>query len=470
MFEYFVVFAEMRTGSNFLEANLNEFDDLICYGEVFNPHFIGQQKKKELFGVTLEQREAAPLSLIKRIKENSEGLPGFRFFNDHDPRVMEHVLEDPKCAKIVLTRNPLESYVSLKIAAETGQWKLTDLQQRRAAQARFDPEEFKAHLSAKQDFQLQILRGLQTNGQSAFYIAYEDIQDVEILNGLARWLGSKGTLSSVSKAIKKQNPSELEDKVSNFTEMQKHLADYDHFALGRTPNFEPRRGPGVPGFVAAKNVPLLYIPIRPGPADAITDWLGQLGSGGCITEFSQKSLRQWMRDNTDHRIFTVLSHPLDRAHDAFCRHVVPQNNDNYADVRRVLRNRYGVAVPNRNEIDEYTLDVHRGAFVNFLKFLKGNLSGQTSVRVDPIWASQSAVLEAAASVALPDQIIRKPEARAALESLAERFGADVPEFEFNGEPGPYRLSEIYDEKLEKLCFSTYRKDYITFGFSDWDAS
>ncbi|MDX1782140.1 MAG: nodulation protein NodH, partial [Thalassovita sp.] len=40
-FDYFVVFAEMRTGSNFLETNLNAFPGLTCYGEAFNPHFIG---------------------------------------------------------------------------------------------------------------------------------------------------------------------------------------------------------------------------------------------------------------------------------------------------------------------------------------------------------------------------------------------------------------------------------------------
>ncbi len=40
-FDYFVVFAEMRTGSNFLEANLNAFAGLTCHGEAFNPHFIG---------------------------------------------------------------------------------------------------------------------------------------------------------------------------------------------------------------------------------------------------------------------------------------------------------------------------------------------------------------------------------------------------------------------------------------------
>lgn len=41
-FDSFVMFAEMRTGSNFLEANLNAMPGVTCHGEMFNPHFIGK--------------------------------------------------------------------------------------------------------------------------------------------------------------------------------------------------------------------------------------------------------------------------------------------------------------------------------------------------------------------------------------------------------------------------------------------
>lgn len=36
-FDYFVIFAGMRTGSNYLERNLNAAPDLRCYGELYNP-------------------------------------------------------------------------------------------------------------------------------------------------------------------------------------------------------------------------------------------------------------------------------------------------------------------------------------------------------------------------------------------------------------------------------------------------
>ena len=95
-FDYFVVFAEMRTGSNFLESNLNAFEDVTCFGEAFNPHFIGYPNKESLLGVTQEMREEDPLALINRIKSEPGQLGGFRFFHNHDPRVLQVMLEDPR--------------------------------------------------------------------------------------------------------------------------------------------------------------------------------------------------------------------------------------------------------------------------------------------------------------------------------------------------------------------------------------
>lgn len=472
-FEYFVVFAEMRTGSNFLEASLNEFADIQCYGEVYNPHFVGHQNQDELFGVDMAQREIAPLTLIERMKQNTDGFPGLRFFNDHDPRVLAHVLEDPKCAKIILTRNPLDSYVSLKIAAQTGQWKLSDMKQHRSATVSFDREEFESHLAAKRAFQLEILKGMQRSGQAGFYVAYEDVGDIDILNGMALFIGSNEQVSSTSNSIKKQNPSELEDKVSNYDQMITELTSIDHFALTSTPNFEPRRGPGVPGFYIAAQSPVLFVPVAAAPKASVLDWLAAL-DGAAVedlqTNLSQKALRQWKRDRPGHRSFTVIRHPLARAHQVFCDYIVPKRDDSFAGPRKVMRNKYGVAVPDQGDLSKYTKTEHRAAFASFLKFLKGNLAGQTSIRIDAVWATQSALLQGAADVILPDLILRETELSDGLDRLAEALGLEPVAIDAEPESGPFHLSDIYDSELEKLAMAAYRKDYISFGFGSWDES
>ena len=125
-FKYFVVFADMRTGSNLLESHLNAYDDILCVGEAFNPNFIGYPNRDDLLGISDEERDRDPMKLLYAIRDHSPEIVGFRFFHDHDPRVLKSVLPDPDCAKIILARNPLDSYVSWKIARATDQWKLTD--------------------------------------------------------------------------------------------------------------------------------------------------------------------------------------------------------------------------------------------------------------------------------------------------------------------------------------------------------
>lgn len=77
-FEYFVVFASMRTGSNFLEANLNALEDVSCFGEAFNPHFIGYPNSTEISGVSQTQRDENPELLLEKIRKQHVGIAGFR--------------------------------------------------------------------------------------------------------------------------------------------------------------------------------------------------------------------------------------------------------------------------------------------------------------------------------------------------------------------------------------------------------
>ena len=225
-FDCFVVFAEMRTGSNFLEANLNAFGGISCLGEVFNPHFIGYPNAEDVLGITQEERDAKPLRLLDAVRA-APGMAGFRYFHDHDPRVLDALLSDPKVGKVVLTRNPVDSYISWKIAQATGQWKLTNIKKRKEGKAVFDAAEFEAHLDALQAFQVQIMNRLQRTGQTAFYVAYEDLQDVEVMNGLAQWLGTEARLDSLNTALKRQNPQPVAEKVENFEAMAASLARLD---------------------------------------------------------------------------------------------------------------------------------------------------------------------------------------------------------------------------------------------------
>ncbi len=469
-FDYFVVLADMRTGSNFLEANLNEFSGLICHGEAFNPHFVGHKDQMALLGVNLRQREADPMRLIAAMQDQDGVVPGFRFFHDHDPRILKHVLTDRRCAKVVLQRNPVDSYVSRKIAVATGQWRLTNVTHKKTAKAVFDAGEFRTHLEQLGDFQTLIQNTLQRSGQTAFYIRYEDINDLDVMNGLGRFLGANKGLDSLNGKLKKQNPEPISEKVENFDEMQQALARIDMFALSELPSFEPRKGPLVPSYVAGHRTPLLFMPVQGGPVQAIKSWMAAIDGVGVddlTRDFTQKSLRQWKRQNPGHRTFTVVTHPLERAHTAFCRHILMLGPECYPEVRGTLRKVHKLPIPEGAPGADYDASAHRAAFLGFLEFVKANLSGQTSVRIDPAWASQTNVLQGFAQFGVPDLVIRAERLIDDLAMVTSQIGKTKLVPVDIGDEGPVPLSAIYDGEVERAARDAYQRDYMMFGYQSW---
>ena len=460
------MFAAMRTGSNFLEANLNCLPGVTCHGEVFNPHFIGKQNQTALFGFDLAARAADPLALLAQLRQRTAGLAGFRFFHDHDARVLDAVMADPACAKIILTRNPIECYVSWKIAQETGQWKLTNPSRLKATRVRFDGREFERHMAQTQAFQILLLHGLQRRGETAFYLDYDDLQDVSVLNGLAQFLGVAGRLEALDGTLKKQNPEEISEKVLNPAEMAAALARLDRFNLARTPNFEPRRAAAVPGMVAAAGAGLLYMPLRSGPEAAVIRWLAAAGDGGGLTgDFTQKSLRQWKRAHTPHRSFTVLRHPVARAHAAFCSQIL---GGAAPELRATLTRTYSIDLPAPGQ--SHSARAHRTAFLGFLRFLKLNLAGQTGLRVDAHWATQTAVVQGFAQFQGPDAVLREDRLAEGLAFLAAELKVAAPPFTPVPEDAPYPLATIHDAEIEAAVHDAYQRDYMGFGFGSWTPS
>jgi hypothetical protein len=457
-FHSFVVFAEMRTGSNLLEANLNALDGVTSHGEVFNLNIMGKKDRTEMFGITMEERDRDPRPLLRKLRSQTEGLSGFRFFHDHDLRILDDVLPDPGCAKIILTRNPLESYVSWKIAQATDQWKLTNPKRLKSTKIRFDVPEFLGLLRDFQAFQLLLMNALQTTGQTAFYLDYDDLGSLEVMNGLAAFLGVEARLKSLDDTLKKQNPGPLEDKLENPGALAEAIAAVDVFNLGRTPSFEPRRAAGVPTALASE-AGLLFFPIRSGPETAIRDWFAALGA---VTEgFEQKSLRQWKRKHPGHRSFTVLRHPLLRAHAAFRRKIVLAEAP---DLRRILISGFQAALQPPGDPFS-SVEAERDAFRIFLNYCRLAVGGQTGARVDPSLASQTALVQGMAAFQPLDRLLREDRLAEGLAGLAAEAGLAPPVPA--PDPAEAALLAIWDETLETATAEAYQRDYLGFGFTRW---
>ncbi|MGB3312795.1 MAG: nodulation protein NodH [Albidovulum sp.] len=466
-FDYFVILAEMRTGSNLLEATLEQVAGLSCHGEAFNPDYVGRPRNKDLFGVTMAERLKDPAALLERIRQ-AEGFNGFRFFFDHEPRVVDAILNDPRCAKIVLTRNPVDCYVSLKIAYNTKRWQLTDVKDKVHWKPPFKPAEFEAFLHERQQFQIRVLNALQISGQTAFYLDYEDSLRTDVINGLLQHLGREDRIEAIADTLIRQNPEEMENKVRNYPEMEAALERIDWANLYRTPNFEPRRGPGVPRFIAAAGAPLLYMPLQPIPDAPLREWMAQLGEGGLLEEFTQKTLRVWMRKSRGHRSFTVLRHPLERANDIFSALLT---RPGFIDIRQTLRAQYGVPLPPEDAIAGMSEAEYRAAFLSFLTFVKANLAGQTGLRQDILWASQATLVQGLGQFATPDLLCRESRLGSDLGYLAQSVGlkaAQPPKA--LGSTALFPLAAIHGDDLDAAARDAYPRDYILFGFGKWKKS
>lgn len=456
----FVILAEMRTGSNLLESLLNRIPGVACHGEAFNPNLLGRAGQGRLLGLTMADRDRDPQQLLDRIAVQP-GLNGFRLFHDHDPRVLDRVLPDPRWTKIVLSRNPLDSWISLDIARRTRSWLLTDLGRRRTAQATFRAADFDGFLADRAAFRARLSRALQTTGQTAFFLDYEDLRDGAVLAGLAAWLGHPGALEGITSPMLVQNPEPPEAKVANPGEMATELAKIDWCDLARLPNFEPRRGPAVPGYRAAAGLPLLFLPL--GEEPAVEAWLAALGGGPPLAGFTPKTLAAWKRAQPGFRGFAVLRHPLDRADRAFRAAILTAR---YPRVRRLLERDHGLVLPPPGDAAAIPPADYRAALLAFLGFLRLNLNGQTSIRVDRLWCGQLQALQGMAAQGLPDLLARPETMAADLAHLARAIGRTAPPLVREPAAGP-ALAMIHDDALEEAARAAYPRDFAAFGFGRW---
>ena len=198
----------------------------------------------------------------------------------------------------------------MKIARKTGQWNLFDTRQKKTTQVKFVAEEFETRLSKLQFFQELILQRLQMGDQTGFYLRYDDLNNLSVINGLGNYLGSAHKLKDLSSRYKPQNPTYLHEKVVNPEDMQTALANMDPFKLNSTPSFEPKRAPTLPNSIAAARSPLLYLSIPSGPDLTVENWLASLDrveTAALQKHFSQSSLIDWKRRHATHRSFTVFT-------------------------------------------------------------------------------------------------------------------------------------------------------------------
>lgn len=160
----------------------------------------------------------------------------------------------------------------------------------------------------------------------------------------------------------------------------------------------------------------------------MAQWLAELDDvapSDLLSGFTQKALRDWKRSHVGHRSFTVIRHPVARAHAAFCDKILPTGEGSYVGIRKMLSQQFKLNLPSKMPDGGYSDADHKQAFRGFLKFVKSNLGGQTAVRVDSHWATQATALQGFADFVTPDMVLREDRLGDDLEILAATVGKNT---------------------------------------------
>jgi hypothetical protein len=352
-------------------------------------------------------------------------------------------------------------YISWKIAKESDQWWLANTKHLKTVRPQFDLAEFLDRVDHLHRFQGKLVNALQTSGQTAFYIDYEDVLDLNVLNGLAAFLGVAARLEKLNYRFKKQNPEPIAEKVANPQEMQQALATVDWFDQTHAPNFEPRRQAALPQYLVCETAPLLFLPIKCGPDQRIKKWLQSYGA--VVNGLDRPGLRKWKAAHPGLRSFAVLRHPLARAFAAYSDFL---DKEWMPELRPYLKRVHKFQLPPKGKGFE-TATEFRDGFKVFLELIKYIHAGRTELRTPAQFATQTAILQGFAQLQSPDLLIREDRLQIGLDYLAAETGIEPHSLPANTEKYPYALAGLYDPDLEELARDAYGRDYTGFGFTDW---
>jgi LPS sulfotransferase NodH len=227
----FVLFASQRTGSNVFNQNLNQFPNVVCHGEVFNPAFVGMTGEYlERFGGKENAkavRNGNPLAFMRTLIASTDAeFVGFHLFPGHIREVIDAVLSDASIKKICLRRSLFQSYVSLRIAQQTDVWLVrhkrrfgSTATEQKPVKIEFKAPDFERYERELKQFWNHVFGHLEKSGQEYFPVWYKQVNELETVNKCAEFIGIKKGLTKLKPTLKKQNPSNIEEKVSNYNDL-----------------------------------------------------------------------------------------------------------------------------------------------------------------------------------------------------------------------------------------------------------
>lgn len=229
----FVIFAAPRTGSNFLCSLLNSHPQILCHHGLFNPggvHTALDHRPDDLGLGTGEERDRAPAAFLARVWQRDAGMRavGFKFNSGEHAGAAELVLRDPRVHKVLLLRrNRIKTYISERIADESGLWEsYPGSTVTPAPRTRVEAADLFRHVERNNRYYAGLEALLRATGQHWLVTHYESLDPGHTDGDAARIVASLGLdrASRLTAGSFKRNPDDLRALIANFEELQAELS------------------------------------------------------------------------------------------------------------------------------------------------------------------------------------------------------------------------------------------------------
>lgn len=232
----FIIYAYPRTGNTYLGYTLNRHPKILCIPELYGGHY--HRKELPTFKNALDHIERH-LWLTKKIKINRNNnildeilnqknnlITGTTIISSnirHGPKnqpnihYLNEINKNKDIKKIILVRDPLQTYISAKIAKKSTHWVWMDTSD---VKINFDLSEFKEHCNKVNRYYYSILESIKN--QTFLVVDYNTvISSIKIILDFLKVENIK--LEIKNTVTKKQNSQNILDQVLNYEQMQKDL-------------------------------------------------------------------------------------------------------------------------------------------------------------------------------------------------------------------------------------------------------
>lgn len=221
----------MRTGSNLLQQKLNAIDGVVCHGELLNqgedavhPDFRHLVQGDSALLKASMRKEQPPQYLEGIISRTTGDHVGFRIFPEHHNPTLKALVEDPAWHKIILTRNLLESYISLQLAQQNNQWIMNHAGTRKSwSPVVVDLNDLKNYALRTSAYYYHVISRCHVTGQPVTPVSYDSLNEPETQERLISLFGGNRSYKAEAVTALRQNPESVEEKIKNYDEVAKLL-------------------------------------------------------------------------------------------------------------------------------------------------------------------------------------------------------------------------------------------------------